>query len=645
MVKFKYLVMVFFMIVIAVLSSDFEVDAAEDKTPSGIPLSELEDTIDEYMKGYIGDTANGAAVVYIDNGKIEFSKGYGYANVKNEIEINPDKTVFEYASISKTFTWTAIMQLAEQGKIDLNEDIMTYFSEDFSKQLSKKLSYGKTIRIIDLMNHRAGFEDRYFSTDAVCEDDLSDTLEDALIVAMPKQVYEPDTITAYSNYSTGLAGYIVECVTKEKLYDYLKENVFDVLDMNTTSANPRYDEIYYIVDNKAKGYGEDISDNGWTYGNIYPDGSINGTALDLAKFAMAYMQDDCPLFENQGTKEELFTTSHKASEYVTGCAHGFWEYDGAEKFYQHDGGQRGFTTIYAFSPSSKTGLVVLANTGDEVYVPYGVLQLVLGDNSEINVKSGEKLPSAFELDGMEFLDARRNYSDITSVYSYYEGNMKVETIDENTIICNGLTYIQTAPYFYELVDDKNNLVVRFVYSKIYFNSKDGEITGLNMGGTAGDDYLRCKFPYTNIGLILQAVLLLFSIITFSLAPIGILMKYASIKKKGIILTESENKYGKFVNRISLCGLLMAINLIVLVAIMLSTIEFGPTLGINIQIGINYILVISFAVLLIFRVVYVSRNGERIFHKKRHVLFVVALIIMVVLLVMWNYFSFIGIMWK
>jgi CubicO group peptidase (beta-lactamase class C family) len=520
MKTFKYKVLAFVIAIGIIITSGVETKAAEETSPSGIPLKELEKTVDDYMKDYIGDTANGAAVIYIHNGEIKFSKGYGYADVENKIEVDPNKTVFEYASISKTFAWTAVMQLVEQGKINLNEDMMTYFPNNFNDEIRKKLKYKKPIRVIDLMNHRAGFEDKYFNLDVTQEKILADTLEDALLLSIPNQVYEPDTVTAYSNYSTDLAGYLVECVTGKRLYDYLQDNVFDIIGMNSTTANPRYDNISYIVDNKAKGYGEDITDNGWTYVNGYPDGSVNGTAVDLARFAIAYMQEDCPLFEKQETVESLFTTSYKASEYVTGCAHGFWEYEGADLFYQHDGGHRGFTNIVAFSPKSKTGLVVLTNTGSEVYVPYGLAQLVLGDNSEISVKPGENLPNAYALDGMEFLGARRNYSDITSLYSYIEGNLQIKTIDENTIMCNGLTYVQTAPYFYELTDDKDNLVVRFVYSDLSFYCKDGKITGLSMGGTAGDDYLRCKFPYTNTGLLLQAALLLISSLVFMIAPVG-----------------------------------------------------------------------------------------------------------------------------
>ena len=127
----------------AIFGNGIKVQAAgeEEPPPPGIPISELEDKVDEYVDQYIGKGANGAAIVYIHHGEIIFSKGYGYGDVSNKIPVDPDKTVFEYASISKTFTWTAIMQLVEEGKIDLDEDIKTYLPAGFYEKFQKKLSF------------------------------------------------------------------------------------------------------------------------------------------------------------------------------------------------------------------------------------------------------------------------------------------------------------------------------------------------------------------------------------------------------------------------------------------------------------------------------------------------------------------------
>ena len=127
-------------------------------------------------KVYIGKEVSGAAVIYIENGEIIFSKGYGYADVENKIPVDPNKTVFEYASISKTYTFTGVMQLVEKGKIDLEEDIATYFPKEFRDEFNKKLSFKKPIRVIDLMNHRTGFAEQNFHTETTKQEEIHKNL-------------------------------------------------------------------------------------------------------------------------------------------------------------------------------------------------------------------------------------------------------------------------------------------------------------------------------------------------------------------------------------------------------------------------------------------------------------------------------------
>ncbi|AEF82975.1 serine hydrolase domain-containing protein [Leadbettera azotonutricia] len=106
-----------------------------------------------YVKNYIGVTTPGAAIVIVKNDKIIFSKGYGCADLENKIPVNPQRTIFEYGSISKLFVWTSIMQLVEQGKLDLDTDARNYLPEEINKTLVK-FKHSFTIR--ELMNYVAG---------------------------------------------------------------------------------------------------------------------------------------------------------------------------------------------------------------------------------------------------------------------------------------------------------------------------------------------------------------------------------------------------------------------------------------------------------------------------------------------------------
>jgi len=98
----------------------------------------------------------GAAVSVVKDGRLFFAKGYGDADLEKGVPVDPERTTFRIGSVTKLFTWTAVMQLAEQGKLDLNTDINTYLDFRIPN------TYPQPITLKDLMNHTAGFEDLYY---------------------------------------------------------------------------------------------------------------------------------------------------------------------------------------------------------------------------------------------------------------------------------------------------------------------------------------------------------------------------------------------------------------------------------------------------------------------------------------------------
>src|SRR5829696_7036836 len=135
----------------------------------------------------------GAAVSVVKDGELFFAKGYGDADVENHIPVDPERTNFRIGSIAKLFTWTAVMQLAEQGKLDLDADINTYLDFRIPD------TYPQPITLKDLMTHTAGFEDLYYERLAKDPNDLLPPRE-WLISHMPARVRPPGKVAAYSNY-------------------------------------------------------------------------------------------------------------------------------------------------------------------------------------------------------------------------------------------------------------------------------------------------------------------------------------------------------------------------------------------------------------------------------------------------------------
>lgn len=195
--------------------------AAENTTPSGIPIEELEEFVDDYAEEYIGNTVAGAVIIVIKDNQIVLSKGYGFSDIENQIPMDPEITVLEWGSIAKLFVWVSAMQLAEQGELDLEEDIRSYLPEDF---LTKLNFDEQPITMLNLMHHNAGFEEYIFDLLFDSPEHLV-SLEESLKLAEPKQVYKPGKVVAYSNYSTSLAAYIIEGITGQPFYEYVDEHI------------------------------------------------------------------------------------------------------------------------------------------------------------------------------------------------------------------------------------------------------------------------------------------------------------------------------------------------------------------------------------------------------------------------------------
>src|SRR5699024_8712671 len=124
--------------------------AKESHLPSGMEESDVETVVDQIMEQYIGEEKDipGLGIVIVKDNQVLLEKGYGFADIERQLKVDPERTVFEAASISKVFTWSAIMQLVEEGKIDLDQNIQAYLPDDYLN-----LQYANDIRILDLMNH------------------------------------------------------------------------------------------------------------------------------------------------------------------------------------------------------------------------------------------------------------------------------------------------------------------------------------------------------------------------------------------------------------------------------------------------------------------------------------------------------------
>lgn len=180
----------------------------------------LSAVIDQKMKDNMTDyNLPGAVISIVENDKIIFSQGYGYQNQKTKTPINPNTSMFRIASTTKLFTWTAVMQLVEAGKIDLDADVNTYLTS-----LKLPATFKKPITMRHLMTHTAGFEEGGVGYQITLDETtLPASISETLKKHELARIRPPGEAPSYSNYGAALAGLIIEDITGQSYGDYLTQ--------------------------------------------------------------------------------------------------------------------------------------------------------------------------------------------------------------------------------------------------------------------------------------------------------------------------------------------------------------------------------------------------------------------------------------
>ena len=258
---------------------------APPATPAEHPTITKTD-VDAWLDGYLpyalraGDVA-GAVVVVVKDGQVVTKRGFGYADLASHKPVDPDKTLFRPGSVSKLITWTAVMQLVEQGKINLDADLNTYL--DFNIPAYD----GKPMTMRQILTHTAGFEDHAKNL-MFYDPKHIQSIGDYLKMYVPQRIFAPGTTPAYSNYGATLAGYVVERVSKMPFDDYVEKNVFAPIGMvNSTFRQPLPARL---VPQMATGYPRaSAKPTKFEIVDPAPAGSMSASGADMAQFMLAHL--------------------------------------------------------------------------------------------------------------------------------------------------------------------------------------------------------------------------------------------------------------------------------------------------------------------------------------------------------------------
>jgi CubicO group peptidase (beta-lactamase class C family) len=283
--------------------------------------------LEAWLDGFVpyaldtGDIAGGVIAV-VKDGEILFAKGYGYSDVAAHKPVNADETLFRPGSVSKLFTWTAVMQMVEQGKLDLDRDVNTYL--DF--HIPDRPDGPITLR--NIMTHTPGFEEQIKS---LITPDIKGILplRDYVRGATPTRIFAAGSTPAYSNYATALAGYLVQRVSGQSFDSYVEKNIFEPLGMTHASfRQPLPPQLLALAGN-----GYEVASGppkAYEYVMPAPAGSLAATATDMAKFMIAHLQDgefNGKRILEARTAEQMHTSATTIVPSLNRMLLGFYEQD------------------------------------------------------------------------------------------------------------------------------------------------------------------------------------------------------------------------------------------------------------------------------------------------------------------------------
>lgn len=260
------------------------------KTPAStvapvLTRADLEAWLDGYLPYALdnGDIA-GAVVVVVKDGQVLLQKGYGYSDIEKRTPVDPETTLFRPGSVSKLFTWTAVMQLVEQGKLDLDADVNTYI--DFKIPARD----GKPMTLRQIMTHTTGLEEQIRGLITSRKDQIV-PLGTALKYWVPERIHVPGATPAYSNYATALAGYIVQRISGEPFDAYIARHIFQPLGMAHSSFSQPLRPA--LLAKMSKGYSKasDGKAKDYEFISLAPAGSLAATGADMGRFMLAHLQD------------------------------------------------------------------------------------------------------------------------------------------------------------------------------------------------------------------------------------------------------------------------------------------------------------------------------------------------------------------
>ena len=449
------------------------------EAPSGEHQLTAED-VNAWLDGKLPDTLKngdipGAVVTVVKDGQVVTTRGYGWSDTGasggNPVAVDPQKSLFRLASISKIPTSIAAMQLVEQGKVDLDADISAYLDFEIERRFDEPL----TLR--NLLTHSAGFEESI----RMAQDETD--LEAYVKTNPPVQVFEPGTTPGYSNYGMALAGYIVQRVSGQPFETYVREHVLEPAGMtSSTYEQPLPKDMAGSLGPGYTSTGEEVP---FELMGDFPAGSLTASAPDFAAFMNAQLSRSPKLLREEtweqmwspGLGEERLGNRAKAGEMGLGyfdlSRHG-------RRVVGHGGDIVGWHSQFELYPEENTGIFISYNGDGNDSDSSNNLREDLAQGFADRYFPGETVKASGSKDSAErarqvagsYVPSRTYWTTFMSAWMPAYSSVSIEHTGDGKLKVDETQLVEVEPWVWRQVDGSTAIAAQV---------KDGKVVSLSQG--------------------------------------------------------------------------------------------------------------------------------------------------------------------
>lgn len=430
--------------------------------PSPTDIEVNEKTVREFFDENLGRQTHagwvaGAVVSVVKDGELIFKQGYGFADLKDRVEVDADQTLFRLASMSKLLTWTAVMQLVERGVLGLDDDV-----NDHLEAFKLPATFAEPVRIRNLLTHTAGFESNMFGYYLAPDAAHLPPLAESLARHMPARVWAPATdfndgrTAAYSDWGAALAGHIVALKSGQSFEDYVEAHIFRPCGM----AHSTFREVP-LPRNVATGYeyrNFALEPHPFEYlSPIGPAASLSASAADMAFVMIAHLQLGTCANGQQILKPETaaLMQSRQLSPHpeINGFGYGFFEtaVNGLRTI-GHAGKSVYFHSDMMLIPEKRIGLFIAYNTAPP---DAGVLEAFVRRFFPAELPRLTPPPDfcarARQYEG-SYASKRRSYSRSEALFGFLIDAEDLRATNNNTLLYKGVQWLEVRPDVFRWID-------------------------------------------------------------------------------------------------------------------------------------------------------------------------------------------------